>query len=303
MVTKKPKFNQGGEVSMRYGSHQLYKPMVDFYGPITKNLAYRTVGTYENAGSYRDQVKTRRTYVNPSLLYRPGKKTTILLQFDYLDALLTPDNGIGILNSNMNAVVPASRSRFINFSWAYYNLKQSSGTLNIDHTLNESWKLNLIAAAQGTAVSAFGSNVPNAIAQNGDFSRTLNWTKTMENDYTMQLNMLGNFSTGFLKHRLLAGTDAVRILTGTNAFEYFSNGVSVGNAYDKINILDPNKFAARTDIPGARDTARTTSPSYRLGYYVQDLVSITDKFKILAGIRWSYLKTLQTTIYNRVMQL
>jgi iron complex outermembrane receptor protein len=33
---------------------------------------------------------------------------------------------------------------------------------------------------------------------------------------------------------------------------------------------------------------------------VQDLISITDKIKVLAGIRWSYLKTLQTDILNRV---
>lgn len=106
MVTKKPRFDWGGEVSMNAGSYNLYKPVVDVYGPITDNLAFRVVGTYEHADSYRDQVHTQRKYVNPSLLYKLGKKTTILLQGDYLDANFTPDMGIGALNQNINSIIP-----------------------------------------------------------------------------------------------------------------------------------------------------------------------------------------------------
>src|SRR6478735_4336464 len=36
MVTKKPKFDFGGEASMRIGSYSLYKPTIDIYGPISK---------------------------------------------------------------------------------------------------------------------------------------------------------------------------------------------------------------------------------------------------------------------------
>lgn len=302
MVTKKPKFDKGGEVSMRYGSYDFYKPTVDVYGPLSKDVAYRVIGTYEKSNSYRDQVHTKRTYINPSLLYKLGKKTTLLLQGDYLYADFTPDNGIGILNQNINAVIPASRSRFINFSWASYKLNQTTASLTLNHTLNDNWKLNFIAAAQGTKVDAYGSAVPNAIAANGDFARTLSRTKTAEKDYTLQLNMIGNFNTGSIKHQFLAGTDAVRVITRTNAFQYFNKGTRVGTGYDTINILNPSKFVPRADIPEARDTSTTTSPSNRLGVYVQDLVSLTDEIKVLAGIRWSYIKTYQTNIFNQLTQ-
>ncbi|GAA4100585.1 hypothetical protein GCM10022392_26490 [Mucilaginibacter panaciglaebae] len=36
MVTKKPQFESGGEVSLRYGSYNLFKPGVDIYGPISQ---------------------------------------------------------------------------------------------------------------------------------------------------------------------------------------------------------------------------------------------------------------------------
>jgi len=302
MVTKKPKFNYGGEVSMRVGSYDLYKPVVDIYGPISKNLAFRVIGTYESANSYRDVVKSKRSYVNPSLLYKLGKKTTLLLQGDYLYSDFTPDNGIGILNQNMNAVIPASRSRFINFSWAYYKLQQTTASVTVDYKFSDNWKANFIAATQGTNVDAYGSNVPNAITATGDFSRSLSRTKTTEKDYTLQLNFTGNFNTAFFKHQLLIGADAVRVITGTNAFKFLSNGVEVSSAYDKINILDPTKSATRTDIPEARDTLLTTSPSNRLGFYIQDLISITEKVKVLAGVRWSYLKTFNTNTFNKTTQ-
>ncbi len=302
MITKKPKFEKGGEVSMRIGSFRQYKPAFDLYGPLSQNLAFRVNGTYENADSYRDNVHTNRLYMNPSLLYKLGTKTTLLLQGDYLNTNFNPDNGIGILNQNMDAIVPASRTRYINYDWAYYRLQQATASLTVNHTLSEQWKLNFIAGTQSTNINSFGSIVPNAIAANGDFARSLSRAKTAENDYTLQVNVTGKAKTGFLKHQLLLGADAVRIQTATNAFQFYSHGAKVGSAYDTINILTPEKFVSRTDIPDAIDTARTISPSNRVGVYVQDLISLTDQVKILAGIRWSYLKTMQTTILNKLTQ-
>ncbi|RAJ93065.1 iron complex outermembrane receptor protein [Larkinella arboricola] len=298
MVTKKPKFNFGGEASMRIGSFGLYKPIIDVYGPIARNLAFRVVGTYEKSNSYRDVVKTERVYVNPSLLYKLGQKTTILLQGDYLKSNLTPDNGIGSLNQNQDAIIPdVPRSRFINTNWAYNHVDQTSGSVNVDHAFNANWKLNVIASAQATKISAYGAGVPNNnVAANGDWTRALSRTGTSEDDYTGQVNLNGKFNTGFVGHQVLVGGDIVGIVSVSNS--YTINYGEGRTSYDKINILNPNLYEARTDIPDAIVTTKTTSPSVRNGFYVQDLISLSDKFKLLAGIRWSQQKTVQTTIRN-----
>ena len=44
MITKKPKFNFGGSVGMNAGSWNSYKPLVDIYGPLSKNIAFRVNG-------------------------------------------------------------------------------------------------------------------------------------------------------------------------------------------------------------------------------------------------------------------
>jgi iron complex outermembrane receptor protein len=302
MVTKKPKFNFGGEVSMRVGSYGLYKPIIDVYGPIAKNLAFRVVGTYEKANSYRDVVKTERVYVNPSLLYKLGQKTTVLLQGDYLKSNITPDNGVGSLNQNQDAIIPdVPRSRFINTNWAYNNVEQTSGSINIDHAFTNNWKLTVIGSAQGTNVTAYGAAVPNNnVAATGDWTRTLSRTLTSEADYTGQVNLNGRFNTGSIGHQVLVGSDIVGIVSVSNSFSV--NYGSGKTAYDKINILNPNLYETRTDIPVATGTTKTTSPSVRNGVYVQDLISLSDKVKVLAGIRWSQQKTVQTTILNLLTQ-
>jgi iron complex outermembrane receptor protein len=304
MVTKKPVFDWGGQVSMLFGSYGQYKPTVDIHGPITKNLAFRVIGTHENANSYRDVVKTNRTYINPSLLYKISDKTDVLLQVDYLKSDIVPDAGVGIPNNRITVteVPDAPRNRFIYPKWAYNNTKQTSGFLTINHRFNEQWKLTAIGSVQNTRVDGFGVGVPTSVAANGDWSRSLSGVKSGEKDYTAQLNLNGNFKTGRVQHQLLVGSDFTRIVAENNTFRFTSATGVIGTAYDKINIFDPATYNVRTDIPAMADTALTTTPQNRFGIYVQDLVSLTSKFKVLAGVRWSYQKAFQTTIFNQEKQ-
>ncbi|MGI4884904.1 MAG: TonB-dependent siderophore receptor [Janthinobacterium lividum] len=303
MVTKKPRYDWGGSVEMRAGSYGFYKPIVDVYGPLSKNLAFRVVGTYENGKSYRDVVRSERLYVNPSLLYKLGEKTDLLVQGDYLKSNVTPDAGIGILNANRDAEFTpgADRARFINAVWAYNKTEQYSGSAVLNHRFSDAWRLNAIAGLQDTRVNGFGVGVPMNILANGDFARTLSAVQSGERDYNAQLNLNGKFDTGFLRHQLLVGGDALRIKSETGgAFAYRSANGSTSGAYDVINILDRAKYGERTDRPDFALGTLTTAPSYRFGAYAQDLVTIVPKLKVLAGVRYSYQNVRQTTIRNEV---
>lgn len=301
LITKKPKFVYGGEVKMQAGSNQQYKPVVDVYGPIFKTLAFRVVGTYENDKSFRDVVKTKRTYFNPSLLYKLGEKTTLLVQGDYLDAKLTPDFGIGTLDSGRVLPTTIPISRFLNVLWAYNNVKQHSGSFNIDHKFNDNWQLTLSGAAQKTDVDSYGAGLPNVVNKTGDWNRTLARAHSIETDYTTQLNLNGKFSTGSVVHQVLVGTDYTRVVTETDAYKITSNGAVV-TTYDKINILDPSLYTHRNDKPDAAVTTTTTAPSNRAGIYAQDFVTLTKKIKLLGGVRWSYNETRQTNIFTTATQ-
>jgi iron complex outermembrane receptor protein len=293
MVTKQPKFEYGGEVSMRAGSYNLFKPIGDVYGPISKNLAFRLIGTYETAESYRKRVESKRVYVNPSLLYKLGNKTDLLVQGDYLRHDFTPDFGIGTLDSRIPTSI--SRSSFFNAPWAYNEVEQRTANVNLDHRINNNWKVNVLASQQLFRRNYFSTERIQADAD-GDWGRKLTRSKIDEDYYNGQVNLNGNFNTGSIGHILLVGVDAERYLNISNGFRItplFKDGV-----YDTINILDPNKFTPRTDEPLTENINRTETPTYRFGAYAQDLVSLSDKVKVLAGLRWSYQKVAVAKVYD-----
>jgi iron complex outermembrane receptor protein len=300
MITKQPKYEFGGEVAMRVGSYSFYKPIVDVYGPITKNLAYRMVGTYETAESFRKNVDSKKIFVNPSLLYKIGSKTDILLQADYLKYDLTPDFGIGSLDNKLPTTI--ARSAFFNTPWAYNEVEQKNISLNVNHQLNQNWKVNFVGARQIFGRNYFSTERIQANAE-GDWARKMTRSKIAEDYYNGQINLNGTFKTGAISHNLLVGTDAERYMNISNTFRFTSSdqkfaALDKDGVYDTINILNENKYTPRTDMPLTTALVRAETPTYRFGYYAQDLISISEKFKVLAGLRWSYQKVAVTKSYD-----
>ncbi len=288
LVTKKPKFEYGGEVSMRGGSYNLYKPTGDIYGPITKKLAFRLIGTFEDAGSFRNNVSAKRTYVNPSLLYKISDKTNVLLQGDYLKSDYTPDFGIGSVD---NKIVNIGRSTYLNAPGAYNNTNSVTSQLNVNHQFNSNWKLNVIAGLQAYNRDYYSAERPFANAA-GVAARNLTRSKTEEFTYNEQINLNGKLKTGSILHTLLVGADADQSSITSNGFTY-PGGATAFN-YGNINLLDLNSINNSNPLPQTNIVTETYAPIYRMGAFVQDLVSLTEQFKVLAGIRYTFQKTPRT---------
>ncbi len=282
MVTKQPKFETGGEVSMRFGSYGLYKPSFDVYGPINSKIAYRVNGTYENANSYRDVVKSERYYINPSLLFKLGKRTELLVQGDYLHHNFTPDFGIGTVADTAISNLP--RNKFLGTNWQYNKAEQSTAGFSLKHQLNDRWTLNVGSSYQSYKRDYYSTERVQASA-NGDWGRPINRLNTKENYYVAQADINGKFKTGKIEHTLLTGIDADRYYTTGYAFSIAN---VKNNIYDTINIYDDGKYKARTDIPEATRSKIGHQPVNRFGAYAQDLISLSSKLKVLVGLRWSY---------------
>jgi len=308
IVTKKPKFEQGGEISFRTGSFNLYKPIFDIYGPLNKSqhIAYRVNGTYEKAGSFRDDVKSERFYINPSLLFKAGRKTELLIEGDYLKDERTPDFGIGAINY---VIADVPRSRTLNVPWAYLRTTQYTTTATATHKVNEHIQVKATASHQRFNNEMFSASRPasTAIAANGTWARGLQKTKTNEGYYFGAIDFTAKAKTGFIHHTILAGADADQYSTDAYTFinTRYNNSLSRTslhnrNIYDTINIFGTASHTVRNDIPFLPDSLITTSPIVRHGFYIQDLMSVTDKLKILAGVRYSFQKNKDVSIYNVV---
>ena len=279
LVTKTPSFKSGGEVTMQAGSYAYYKPSVDFYGPLNKFIAYRINGSYENSESFRDVVKNERLYINPSLLFNVSDKTQITLQGDYLNADWTPDFGTGIIGKE---IVDVPRNNFYGAIWSKGNTKSASASALVNHDFNKNWKLNFNSSFQSYDRTSKSTAQLATVATNGDWTRPLVENQNLEQILGEQLSLQGNFNTGSIKHQIFTGTDF------ENSFATAYTYAFTPANYDTINLYTFNPDTQRTDEPNSRATQIVKTETNRFGVYFQDLISVTNQIKVLAGIRWSW---------------
>jgi iron complex outermembrane receptor protein len=287
LITRKPTFTTGGEITFRGESYGFYKPAVDIYGVVDKQkkVAFRLNSVYENAGSFRDNVHSDRVYFNPSVMMKAGKKTDILIEADYLRDNRTCDFGIGTINY---VLIDLPRNRFIGAKWSHYNTEQRSATTTLTHRLNTKWQLKAVASVQTFSNDLFSTMRPNNnnehIMESGKWIRGVQRTVIDETYYLGQVDLTGKFTTGILKHNLLVGADIDQYRTYKTAYNNLDR-------YDSVNVFDLSMYQQRNDIPDLSKNTITSSPINRTGMYVQDLVSLSNHFKLLAGVRFSYLET------------
>ena len=286
LVTKTPQFKSGGEVSMQIGSYSYYKPAFDFYGGLTKSIAFRLNGSYENSESFRDVVKNKRVYVNPSLLFIINPKTQITLQGDYLSADWTPDFGTGIIGTQ---ILYLPRNTFYGALWSNGNTKSASASVLLNHDFNKNWKLNFNSSFQNYDRASKSTAQLSTVKENGDWTRPLVQNDNSEQILGDQLSLQGNFNTGSVKHQIFTGADWENSFA--TAYTFAFNPAN----YDTINLFNFDPSTQRNDIPDARATQIAKTETNRFGVYFQDLISITEKFKVLAGVRWSWQEAEVTT--------
>ena len=310
MVTKKPLFNQGGSIALSAGSWDNYKTALDFYDALSKSSAFRVNGAFEDKGSFRDNVTSQKYYFNPSFLFNLTDKTQLIVEGDYLKNRFTPDFGVGTLvynittqKSAINDLLDIHKNPGSNNQ--YQDTQMATSTVTLNHQINGNWNLNVIGSYQNYTKDFFGNErMQWNLQNNGSYL----WSRSMTRNYNeqnygaLQANLNGEFKTGKVSHKLLLGADADYLHADIYTFNlqkqdgswdekntaipYGTNGNSTAG---NILLSDETSWASGY-TPATTKRNLTRTPTRRVGVYVQDLISITEKFKVLAGIRWSYLE-------------
>lgn len=314
MITKKPKFNFGGSVGMNAGSWNSYKPVVDLYGPLSKNIAFRVNGAYEYAESFRDVVQSEKYYFNPSFLFNLSDRSQLIVEADYLRNNFTPDFGIGSITEKdqsyrLNNTV--ARNVFFGTNWQYQNVEQASTNVTFNHQFDEKWSLNATASYQNYTKDYFSTERVQWIYDTKDktvdpnrlsWKRPLNRTYNEQNYTSAQVNLNGEFNTGKINHKVLLGTDADYGVADSYSFYNPTNRLAYGNSYlygtngnsNGLLYLDNPASWAGGGIPDAEKLEKNRINTRRIGVYAQDFISLTKEFKVIAGLRWSYIENMPT---------
>ena len=289
LVTKKPKFGFGGEISLKSGSWNLFKPSIDIYGGLSNKIAGRLNASTQTVESFREGVSSKRFYVNPSLLFKFNEKTSLLVEGDYFKSNQTPDFGAGIINYS---IVNVPRTRFLGVPWSYISNEQSSVNLSLSHQFSSNWNLKFATGLRKNNTELFSNTRPNtgtAISSAGMWIRNLQKSASNETYGLAQIDLVGNLEQGALKHQLLIGADADFYQTQTLAYNQYAK-------YDTVNVFLTTQYRVRNDVPTMTLATTTNNPVNRFGIYAQDLLHFGAQWKILAGLRYSYQQTISEVI-------
>ena len=290
MVTKRPQATAYNSIQQQFGSYGLFRTLADSTGKLTKDnsLLYRVNLSYENAGSFRDFVKTDDFFIAPSLTWNISDQTQINVDVQYEHFNNKADSGIPPMGTRP-APVPINRQIGDPLNNKTVGDRTYIGA-NWSHAFNDNWKLTHRFGAEffhsiGDFTFFFGQPDAdgNLVNVNSDFSvgnRGFNNGITHEQKYYTTLNLTGKFNTSVLEHSTLWGFDYF-VLDDQGATACCAAFPMEAN----FNIFNPTYQTTRD--PAA--SAFTPSPKFNqewYGLYWQDQIKFPFNVYGNVGIRY-----------------
>ncbi|MGD1851802.1 MAG: TonB-dependent siderophore receptor [Cyanophyceae cyanobacterium] len=286
LVTEQPLPEPAYELSFRGGSRTLLEPSVDLTGPLTADgrLLYRLNALYRREDFYRDfDTPTEQFFIAPTISWAINDRTDLVVEAEYSDETRASDfGGLPVLGDRV-ADVPFDRITGEPSDIATNETLQAG--YRFEHRFNDSWKIRN-SFRYFRFEPEFISNVAFRVLdeETGDLFRV--WVQGAQpvSSYEVQTNVVGEFSTGSLKHTLLAGIDYSR-----RDFTSFGRD-DQANRQAPFNIFNPVYGAERPDSFDDPLPKTGASRTRNLGIYVQDQVEILDNLFLLAGIRFDTVR-------------
>ncbi|WP_024695990.1 TonB-dependent receptor [Pseudomonas syringae] len=279
VVSKQPLAERSVTLGSQLNDQGMKRGTLDASGPLDEEgrFAYRLNVVGEGGDTFRDHVETERYGVTPVLSWQVDDATRITFEGDFMRNNAPLDRG---LTRYPNQTRTASRDTFFGEkNVGKLHNDNNMAQIRFDHDLNADWKLGggiqmLDGSLKGDAIEA------NGLAADGrTLGRNFNYRKLEWTDRDVQLNVTGHFATGAFDHTLLAGVEY-------EDYDYKSiiqRSSGAVNAYT-IDIFDPVYGKARPAL--TRTTTHDKENLKTYAAFVQDQVALTERMKLLAGVRF-----------------
>jgi iron complex outermembrane receptor protein len=284
VITKQPLPFWYANGTLIGGNYGYISPSLDISGPITpgKQLLFRFNTAYQHQDSFVDFVDSDTFQIAPVLTWIIGPDTVITFEGEYQalsDLYYTGLPAQGTIQANINGKIP--RSRYLgdkklegeNFP------ERTQGIIGyrFEHIFNEH-----VTLKNGFFVTIFDTDERDVIPEFLDVDertmfRSLFEATSSREDYYISTDLIFRFNTGPVGHQLLAGSD--------QRFNY-TDSRSATAEIEPIDVFDP--VYGNVVNPIGPDTPRrllSTSGTF-IGFYLQDLVTITDQVRVLLGLRY-----------------
>jgi iron complex outermembrane receptor protein len=292
LITKRPQFETSGYVQLQAGSFDLFRGDVDLQTTLGDSAGVRVAGFFEDAGSFRDGKETQKFGIYPSVRVDLGENSSFVYELEYTSQELPQDRGV--IFSQQFGFSPAEF--FTGEPDALIDTEVLGHQLEFEHNFSDDWSILLGAGYRETSLfgdayeNNFGSRQPYLV--DGEAISRFFRFRDYEAEYlALRGEVSGEFDTGSLRHRVIAGIDYDEFDNDQIANRFRQGGI--GGAAS--STLDPETYLLlfldnpqygifpRPDAAAQIDRLETTSG---FGFYIQDQIDLTDRLQIRIGGRF-----------------
>lgn len=285
MVRKKPQAEFQSSVSGQIGSYDTYKGVLDITGALNKkeNVTGRLVAVAIDEGSFINGVETQRQTIAPSFEAILDDNTRVLLNLIYQNEEFIPTVGVPMKEEGDKEVLYGFDHSF------YYgdpyrkepsDIETIGASIRVDHEINDQWLTSLFLQKE----SVDRSDINNSYGFGfGDYHYFYaSWDDKELDNWAGEVRLDGRFKLLGQEHRLTAGAELNRKNT-TNA-----NGYSYVASASTQELFTPGfynsfDYIRKSDIPA---NTREESTLKSTAVYLQGVIGITERTKLLAGVRY-----------------
>jgi len=279
-ITKKPVADPLGKVSLIAGSHDRYRAEADFGGALSDTVFFRFNAAAEDADSFRDHVENKGYFLAPVVTWKASDDLQWTLELEHKKSDFTWD--LGLPRHEASLTVPVSR--FLGEPDSKNEVHSTVISSTIDYRFNDAWQVRQTTSYAETKGdyqlrSAFRIEDDGRTATRSAFD-----TRETSSTFGIVNDFIGNFEAFGMEHQFVFGVDYYQMKQAYH-FDFLSLA--------PIDLFDPVYGAEAVPLfPLFAERNRDRS----FGVYAQDLISLSESWKVLVGIRhdWNKYKAIDT---------
>jgi iron complex outermembrane recepter protein len=295
LVLKRPPVTAFAQSTLQVGSYGWQKVHLDAGAPLSESVGARVNVARTSADSFRDFQHMKQTLAAAAVTWRPTRWFELATNASGQWRVQTADSGLaggpsvdGVLG---NRVVALPRSRLLNELWT--NLDIAGGEVGYTATVH---------LAQGVELRQSGSwqrqendelradpleilpRIPTQGIRRGDLAKTLRDRHAERRTLFFDVNLLTEFGSGPVEHKLLAGLDAFDLIAGFTEYQPVITDAAAFNVVEPVYARQPPAILGDNLLRLSRGTLS------QMGGYVQEQLDLYKMFHLLGGVRADVFK-------------
>ncbi|MEA1671984.1 TonB-dependent siderophore receptor [Nitrospirillum sp. BR 11163] len=294
ILTKKPKFDPQGSMTLTAGNYADKRVEGDVTGPWTDNLAVRLNGAYEDGHSFRDTVRTTKYTLTPSAFLRLNDQMSLSYEMEDVHQEMPFDRGVVAVNGVLGKI-PANR--FLGEpADDKMKIDGLSHQLQFEDNFAKDWSLLVGLSYRDTAMKGYSDEAELTASRQKLYvdgqtlSRQRRYRDYETGDLVGRAEVSGKFDTGIFTNHVLVGADWDRFSFDQlqNRFRPTlanPNGINIYNPVYSTTLKTVGSFVNSLEIDNSG------------GVYFQDQIDLTGHWKLRVGARYD---DYSQDIYNRL---